>query len=70
MDQELQIWGLVSGIAYFIIVYEIWMGGPLRNLQPLLVVQFKLLIRPFVDSYLIGWAIYPIGLHGWNSWMV
>ena len=21
------VWGLVSGIAYFYIVYEIWMGG-------------------------------------------
>ena len=62
------LWGLVSGIAYFAIVYEIWFGqaaklavaagGDILN-------SHKILCW-FV---LVGWAIYPLGyMLGTNGW--
>jgi len=62
------LWGLISGIAYFIIVYEIWLGtakklavqagGP--------VLQAHKMLCWFV---LVGWAIYPLGyMAGTPGW--
>jgi sensory rhodopsin len=54
------IWGLVSGIAYFVIVYEIWMGGAAKLAQSAggSVEKAHKTLCWFV---LVGWAIYPIG---------
>ncbi|WP_297796334.1 bacteriorhodopsin-like [uncultured Eudoraea sp.] len=62
------LWGLISGIAYFIIVYEIWLGtakklavkagGP--------VLKAHKMLCWFV---LVGWAIYPLGyMAGTPGW--
>jgi len=54
------IWGLISGIAYFVIVYEIWMGGAAKLAQSAggSVEKAHKTLCWFV---LVGWAIYPIG---------
>ena len=64
------IWGLVSGIAYFGIVYEIWLGGAAKLAKEAggsIQSSHKILCW-FV---LVGWAIYPIGYmagtEGWYS---
>ena len=54
------IWGFVSGLAYFYIVYLIWFGDVARlakNAGPAVAKANKTLAW-FV---LVGWAIYPIG---------
>ena len=67
---DAQIWGLISGIAYFAIVAEIFFGGASKLAASAggnVAYAHKLLCR-FV---LIGWAIYPIGYmagtEGWYS---
>ncbi|MDO7542250.1 MAG: bacteriorhodopsin-like [Flavobacteriaceae bacterium] len=54
------IWGLVSGIAYFVIVYEIWLGGAAKLAKAAggAVEKAHKTLCWFV---LVGWAIYPIG---------
>jgi bacteriorhodopsin len=63
-----QIWGLASGVAYFAIVYEIWLGnaaklakaagGDVQNAHKIL-----------CWFVLVGWAIYPIGyMAGTDGW--
>ena len=58
------VWGLVSGIAYFVIVYEIWLGGAAKLAQAAggSVEKAHKTLCWFV---LVGWAIYP-WIHGWN----
>jgi sensory rhodopsin len=54
------IWGLISGIAYFYIVYLVWFGDVAKlavNAGPAVTKAVKTL-GWFV---LVGWAIYPIG---------
>ena len=54
------IWGLISGIAYFYIVYLVWFGEVSKlagNAGPAVAKAVKTL-GWFV---LVGWAIYPIG---------
>ena len=64
------LWGLASGIAYFVIVYEIWMGGAAKLAKSAggAVESAHNTLCKFV---LIGWAIYPIGYmagtEGWYS---
>ena len=60
MGLDAQLWGLASGLAYFAIVHEIFMGNAAKlaksaggNVES----AHKMLCK-FV---LIGWAIYPIG---------
>jgi bacteriorhodopsin len=62
------LWGLISGIAYFIIVYEIWLGTAkkvaLKAGGPVL--QAHKMLCWFV---LVGWAIYPLGyMAGTPGW--
>jgi sensory rhodopsin len=61
-------WGLVSGIAYFFIVYEIWLGQAAKLASAAggdVLVAHKILCW-FV---LVGWAIYPLGyMLGTNGW--
>lgn len=54
------IWGLISGIAYFYIVYLIWFGevASLAQKAGTSVQQAVKVLGWFV---LVGWAIYPIG---------
>ncbi len=54
------IWGLISGLAYFYIVYLVWFGEVAKlavNAGPAVAKAVKTL-GWFV---LVGWAIYPIG---------
>ena len=64
------LWGLVSGLAYFAIVFEIWRGGAAKLAEAAggaVLSAHKTLLK-FV---FIGWAIYPIGYMcmpgGWLS---
>ena len=54
------IWGLISGIAYFVIVYIVWFGEAKK-----LAVQAggKVLSAHKILCWfvLVGWAIYPLG---------
>lgn len=67
MDQA-AFWGAVSGVAYFIIVYEIWLGSA-KKLAVAAggdVLQAHKILCWFV---LVGWAIYPIGyMLGTDGW--
>ena len=54
------VWGLVSGIAYFYIVYLVWFGDVAKlaaSSSPAVAKAVKTL-GWFI---LVGWAIYPIG---------
>ena len=64
------LWGLISGLAYFAIVFEIWKGGAAKLAEAAggaVLSAHKTLLK-FV---FIGWAIYPIGYmagtEGWYS---
>lgn len=54
------VWGLVSGIAYFYIVYLVWFGevATLAKTAGPIVTRANKALGWFV---LAGWAIYPIG---------
>lgn len=59
-EKQSWIWGFVSGLAYFYIVYLIWFGDVAKlasNAGPAVAKANKSLAW-FV---LVGWAIYPIG---------
>jgi bacteriorhodopsin len=59
-ESQSWIWGFVSGIAYFYIVYLIWFGEVAKlalNSGPA-VAKANRALAWFV---LVGWAIYPIG---------
>lgn len=54
------IWGLISGIAYFYIVYLVWFGevaNLARNAGP----AVQKAVRTLGWFVLVGWAIYPVG---------
>jgi len=59
MDQA-AFWGLISGIAYFVIVYDIWFGQAKKLAEQAggAVLTAHKTLAWFV---LVGWAIYPIG---------
>ncbi len=59
-ESQSWIWGLISGIAYFYIVYLVWFGEVAKlagDAGPTVTKAVKTL-GWFV---LVGWAIYPIG---------
>lgn len=59
-EKQSWIWGFISGLAYFYIVYLIWFGEVAKlasNAGPAVMKANKTLAW-FV---LVGWAIYPIG---------
>ena len=61
-------WGLISGIAYFVIVYEIWLGSAKKLAVEAggAVLQAHKTLCWFV---LVGWAIYPLGyMAGTPGW--
>ena len=63
-----QLWGLVSGLAYFAIVAEVMFGGAkkLADSAGGATASAHGMLCKFV---LIGWAIYPIGyMAGTDGW--
>lgn len=62
------LWGTISGLAYFYIVYEIWIGSAKKlavNAGGDVLHTHKILCW-FV---LVGWAIYPLGyMLGTDGW--
>jgi bacteriorhodopsin len=62
------IWGFISGLAYFIIVYEIWFGQASKLAAAAggnVLASHKILCW-FV---LVGWSIYPLGyMLGTTGW--
>ncbi|WP_299667996.1 bacteriorhodopsin-like [uncultured Polaribacter sp.] len=62
------LWGLISGIAYFVIVYDIWFGTAKKLAVKAggAVLSAHKTLCWFV---LVGWAIYPIGyMAGTPGW--
>ena len=62
------LWGFISGVAYFIIVYEIWLGSAKKIAVKAggAVLSAHKTLCWFV---LVGWAIYPIGyMAGTPGW--
>ena len=62
------LWGLISGIAYVVIVYEIWFGTAKKLAKSAggAVLSAHKTLCWFV---LVGWAIYPIGyMAGTPGW--
>jgi sensory rhodopsin len=61
-------WGLISGIAYFWIAYEVWLGS-LKKLAVAAggnVLSAHKMLCWFV---LVGWSIYPLGyMAGTEGW--
>jgi len=59
-DMQSWIWGLISGLAYFYIVYLIWFGEVAKLAQSAgpAVNKANKTLAWFV---LVGWAIYPLG---------
>jgi sensory rhodopsin len=66
--ENAQVWGLASGIAYFVIVYDIWLGTAKKLAIEAggAVLKAHKTLCWFV---LVGWAIYPIGyMAGTPGW--
>ena len=62
------LWGLISGIAYFVIVYDIWLGEAKKLAVKAggAVLSAHKTLCWFV---LVGWAIYPLGyMAGTPGW--
>jgi len=62
------LWGLISGAAYFVIVYDIWLGSAKKLAVKAggAVLSAHKTLCWFV---LVGWAIYPIGyMAGTPGW--
>ena len=59
-ESQSWIWGLISGIAYFYIVYLVWFGDVAKlagNAGP----SVAKAVRTLGWFVLVGWAIYPVG---------
>ena len=62
------LWGLISGLAYFVIVYDIWLGDAKKLAVEAggAVLNAHKTLCWFV---LVGWAIYPLGyMAGTPGW--
>ena len=54
------LWGVISGIAYFYIVYLIWFGE-VAKLAQAASPQVAKATRTLAWFVLVGWAVYPLG---------
>jgi bacteriorhodopsin len=54
------LWGVISGLAYFYIVYIIWFGE-VAKLAATAGPQVAKATRILAWFVLVGWAIYPLG---------
>ena len=67
-SDQAALWGGISGLAYFVIVYEIWLGNASKLAASAggnVLAAHKILCW-FV---LVGWAIYPLGyMLGTDGW--
>lgn len=62
------IWGLASGIAYFVIVYDIWFGKA-KKLAEAAGGSVLAAHKTLCWFVLVGWAIYPLGyMAGTPGW--
>ncbi len=61
-------WGLLSGAAYFVIVYDIWLGTA-KKLAVAAGGEVLKAHKALCWFVLVGWAIYPIGyMAGTPGW--
>jgi len=62
------LWGLLSGVAYFWIAYEVWFGG-LKKLAVAAGGNVLAAHKMLCWFLLVGWAIYPLGyMAGTAGW--
>jgi bacteriorhodopsin len=62
------LWGGISGLAYFIIVYEIWLGSA-KKLAVAAGGEILKAHKILCWFVLVGWAIYPLGyMLGTEGW--
>jgi bacteriorhodopsin len=62
------VWGLISGLAYFYIVYEIWFGSA-KKLAEAAGGSVLTAHKTLCWFVLVGWAIYPLGyMAGTPGW--
>ena len=62
------LWGGISGVAYFIIVYEIWLGSA-KKLAVAAGGEILKAHKILCWFVLVGWAIYPLGyMLGTDGW--
>lgn len=62
------LWGTISGLAYFVIAYEVWLGGAKKLAESAggQVLESHKMLCWFV---LVGWSIYPLGyMIGTDGW--
>lgn len=66
--ESADIWGAISAVAYFIIVYEIWLGSA-KKLAIKAGGQVLKAHKALCWFVLVGWAIYPLGyIAGTPGW--
>ena len=62
------LWGAISGLAYFYIVYEIWLGSA-KKLAVAAGGETLKAHKILCWFVLVGWAIYPLGyMLGTDGW--
>jgi bacteriorhodopsin len=62
------LWGFISGVAYFAIVYEIWLGSAAK-LAAAAGGEIQKAHKILCWFVLVGWAIYPLGyMMGTSGW--
>lgn len=62
------LWGGISGLAYFVIVYEIWLGSA-KKLAVAAGGEILKAHKILCWFVLVGWAIYPLGyMLGTEGW--
>tara|TARA_B100000787_G_scaffold162672_1_gene143630 strand:- start:32000 stop:32716 length:717 start_codon:yes stop_codon:yes gene_type:complete len=62
------MWGLISGLAYFYIAYEVWLGS-LKKLAVAAGGNVLKAHKMLCWFLLVGWAIYPLGyMAGTDGW--
>lgn len=62
------LWGAISGLAYFVIVYDIWLGSA-KKLAVAAGGEILKTHKILCWFVLVGWAIYPLGyMLGTEGW--